>query len=237
LGSITVAKAIKFFLAKTFILSLKQPRQMRLLIILLITCIPVSKIFGQQYFFYLHGKIIEDQGANAVDSVNGYGAYEYGNILNAFRKAGFIVLSEVRQKNTNAVDYADKIVNEIDSLIKKGVKPNDITVAGASKGAVITMLISSYLKNKDVNFVFIAGCNNDILQGLPQIQFCGNILSIYEKSDDIGHSCVEFKNKTGSTISHYKEIELNTGLKHGFLYKPMTEWVEPSIKWANKNYE
>jgi len=210
---------------------------MRLFVIFFISCIPYIPIFGQQYLFYLHGKIVEDQGANAVDTVNGYGAYQYVDILNAFRKEGFNVLSEVRNKNTNPFEYAHKVVTQIDSLIKKGVKPNDITVVGASKGAIISMFISSYLKNKDVNFALLAGCDNDIFKRFPEIQFCGNILSIYEKSDDIGRSCIKFKKKTKLTIPHYKEIELNTGLKHGFLYKLLPAWIEPTVKWANQNYQ
>lgn len=210
---------------------------MKLLIVFLLSCLSLNGAFGQKYLFYLHGAILEYQGRNAVDTVNGYGAYEYDDILNVFKKANFIVLSEVRQKNTNPVKYAHKIVFQIDSLIKKGVKPNDISVVGASKGAIISMLISSFLKNKDVNFVFLAGCNNGVFQHFPEIQFCGNILSIYEKSDNIGHSCISFKRSTNLTIPHYKEIELNTGMKHGFLFKPLPVWVEPAIKWANKNYE
>lgn len=210
---------------------------MRSLIIFLIIFIPSTAIFGQRYLFYLHGKIIEDQGVNAIDTVNGFGAYQYEDILNAFRKASFTVRSDVRQKNADPLEYAHKIVNQIDSLIKSGTKPNDITIVGASKGAIISMFISSYLKNKDVNFVFLAGCNDDILKHFPEIQFCGNILSVYEKSDDIGHSCAKFEKATGLKISHYKEIELNTGLKHGFLYKPLPEWIKPAIKWANKNYQ
>lgn len=198
---------------------------------------PATLIFGQHYLFYLHGQIVEEQGANAVDTINGFGAYQYEDILNAFRKANFTVLSKVRKKNTDPSEYAHKIVNQIDSLIAKGVQPNNITVVGASKGAVISMLISSYLKNKDVNFVLLAGCNNDILKRFPEIQFCGNILSIYEKTDYIGHSCSDFKQNSKQSIPHYKELELNTGLKHGFLYKPLPEWMEPAINWANKNYE
>lgn len=198
---------------------------------------PVTLIFGQHYLFYLHGKIVEDQGANAVDTINGFGAYQYEDILDAFRKANFTVFSEVRQKNTDPSNYAHKIVNQIDSLMSEGVQPNNITVIGASKGAVISMFISSYLKNKNVNFVFIAGCNNDILEHFPEIQFCGNILSLYEKTDDIGRSCLNFKQSSNQSIPHYKEIELNTGLKHGFLYKPLPQWMEPAIKWANKNYQ
>ena len=37
-------------------------------------------------------------------------------------------------------------------------------------------------------------------------------------------------------IKHFKEIELNTGMGHGFLFKPLKEWIEPTIKWANGNY-
>jgi hypothetical protein len=193
--------------------------------------------FGQHYLFYLHGKIIEDQGIPAVDTVNGFGAYQYEDILNTFKGAGFTVLSEVRQKDTDPVEYAQKVVSQIDSLIKAGTDAGNITVVGASKGAIITMLISSFLKNKDVNFVVLAGCINNLLQAFPDIQFCGNILSIYEKSDNIGRSCAEIKSKSSLAIPHYKEIELNTGLKHGFLFKPLPVWVTPAIQWANKNYQ
>ena len=210
---------------------------MKSLLILILIVMNSSAIFGQHYLFYLHGLIVEEQGANAVDTINGFGAYQYQDILNTFQKENFTVLSEVRQKNTDPSEYADKIVHQIDSLINEGVSPNDITVVGASKGAIISMLISSYLKNKDVNFVFLAGCNNDILKRFPEIQFCGNILSVYEKTDYIGHSCLNFKQNSNQSIPHYKELELNTGLKHGFLYKPLPEWIKPAIKWANKNYE
>ena len=210
---------------------------MRLLMFTFFAVTSSSTILGQHYLFYLHGKIMEDQGVHAMDTLNGYGVYEYENILNTFRGKNFTVLSEVREKNTNPVDYAHKIVNQIDSLIKMGTEPGNITVVGASKGAVISMLVSSYLKNENVNFVFLAGCNNDLLKQFAEIKFCGNILSIYERTDDIGHSCMEFKKRTALTIPHYKEIEINTGLKHGFLYKPLPEWINPTLKWAAKDYE
>ena len=128
------------------------------------------------------------------------------------------------------------MVNQIDGLVKKGVSPNDITVVGASKGAIISMLISTYLRNKNVNFVFIGGCDDEIFKNFPDIHFYGNVLSIYEKTDVEG-SCSKFQHKSDTTINHYKEIELNTGLRHGYLYKPMDEWIQPAIKWANKNYQ
>ena len=134
-------------------------------------------------------------------------------------------------------EYAQKVKSQIDDLLKKGVDAKNITVVGASKGALIAMYVSTFLKNKDVNFVFLAACNDDNFESFPDINFYGNILSIYEKSDDIGESCVRFKSKSSSTINHYKEIEVNTGKQHGFLFQPYPEWFKPTVKWANGDYE
>ena len=192
---------------------------------------------GQGIIFYLHGRIVEVQGIHAVDTANGYGAYEYTKILNTFRKNGFKVISEVRKMNTRPVSYAQHVVHQIDSLLKEGTNPGDITVIGASKGALIAMLTSSMLKNKGVNFVFMAACNPYSFKQFPELKFYGNILSIYEESDRIGRTCSGFRARSGKTISHYKEIELHTGLKHGFLFKPLPQWVVPALKWARKDYQ
>jgi hypothetical protein len=205
------------------------------LTVFIVITFPVSS-FAQRYVFYLHGKIIEDQGVNAIDTANGYGAYQYKEILDVFREQKFTVISEVRSKNTNPFDYARKMAKQIDSLIKIGVAANNITVIGASKGAIIAMIISSMLKNGQVNFVFMAGCNKDLAEGFSAIKFYGNILSIYEESDSIGRSCMDFRKRPSQKIPHYKEIELHTGLKHGFLYKPLPVWVQPAIKWAGNDY-
>ncbi len=210
---------------------------MRKLITTILIIIGSFSAYGQQYVFYLHGRIVEEMGPNAVETDNGYGAYEYYNILEAFRKEHFTVISEVRAKNTDPKTYAHRVVHQIDSLISKGAKPNKITVIGASKGSVITQYVSTFLKNKQVNFVFMGGCFNDVATSMPDIYYYGNILSIYEKSDGIGQSCATIQKRSAAGITHYKEIELNTGLKHGYLYKPMKEWVAPATKWANGNYE
>ena len=192
-----------------------------------------NNAFGEKYLFYLHGKIVEDQGANAVSP--DYGAYKYEAILDTFRKADFKVMSEIRKPNTDVKEYAHKIAYQIDNLLKSGVKAKDITVIGASKGAVIAMYISTFLRNADVNFVFMAGCSDGISESNSDIFFYGNILSIYEKSDAIGRSCMKIRNR--SAITHFKEIEINTGLQHGFLFQPLPEWVKPAITWARGNYK
>lgn len=116
-------------------------------------------------------------------------------------------------------------------LLNAGVPPERITVVGASKGAVIAMLISTKLQNPNVNFVLIAGCNEWAAEN-SIINLCGKVLSIFEKSDEIGRSCQSIFN--ASTCEPVvREIELDTGKEHGVLYQPLPEWVEPTVAWAN----
>jgi hypothetical protein len=208
---------------------------MKAISVILLLLLVAGTSSGQRYLFYLHGMIVENQGADAVSPE--YGKYEYRNILKAFSDEQFTVISEVRARNTDVETYAHKVVQQIDSLLKRGTRPQNITVVGASKGCVIAIYVSSFLKNKDVNFVFLAGCFSSLAGESNGINFCGNILSIYEHSDDIGRSCAELKKRSSQAVPHYKEIELNTGLKHGFLFRPLKEWVVPATKWARNNYE
>ncbi|KRB55815.1 hypothetical protein [Flavobacterium sp. Root186] len=189
----------------------------------------------QRYIFFFHNKFVEENDLNTAHPE--YGKAEYNEILESFRKDNFIVFSEKRKKNTNASDYAEKVVKQIKTLLKKGVSPNKITVIGTSKGGYIAQYVSTYLANPDVNFVFI-GCFRDVdIEEIPDINFCGNILTIYEKSDIYGVSAIRRKETSKLKINHFKQIELNTNLKHGFLYKALEEWIVPSKKWANGNYE
>ena len=190
---------------------------------------------AQRYLFSLHGKIVEDQGASAYSP--DFGAYQYADICNEFRKEKFTVFMEYRKPNTDVKEYAHKIAGQVDSLLRLGVKPGKITILGASKGALISMYISSYLKNPGINFIFLSSCNDYVMNDLKEINFCGNILSIYEKSDPGNHSCLSIKNRSTLQVPHFKEVELNTGLHHGYLYKPLAEWIKPAVKWANENYE
>lgn len=189
---------------------------------------------AQRYLFYLHGAIVETQGAKAYSPQ--FGAYQYEDILAAFRKEGFTVMSEYRKPNTDVKEYAHKVAGEINDLLKKGTMPGNITVVGASKGAMIAQYVSSFLANKDVNYVFLSNCNDYNFEANPDISFCGNILSIWEKSDVVGGTCEKYKNRSQLPIPHYKEIMLNTGLQHGYIYKPLPEWVQPTIKWAKGDY-
>ena len=186
---------------------------------------------AKKYVFYLHGRIVEVQGKDAFSEQ--YGKYEYENILDALKGKNIVVLSEVRPADTKIKPYAQKVVRQIDSLIRKGVPPGNITVIGASKGALIAMQVSTDLKNKAVNYVFIAGAFRS-LEKQFDFDLYGNILGIYEKSDPIAGNNYLPLIKRSSGVNKFKEIELDTGLGHGIVFKPLDEWVIPVKEWIAK---
>lgn len=190
----------------------------------------------KNYIFFIHNKFLEDNPDGTFEPKYGV-KVEYAKILESFRKDGFIVFSEKRKSKTNWIQYAEKVKLQIDSLISSGIKPNHITVVGASKGGYIAQYVSTIAKNPDLNFVFIGSFQNSDILETPEIQFCGNILTIYEKSDIFGVSAIHRKETSKLKINQFKEIELNTGLKHGFLYSASDKWIKPCKMWAKRKYD
>ncbi len=180
---------------------------------------------AQIHVFYLHGRIIEVQGANAVETSNGYGAYKYNDIIDSLKAQHFIVHSEVRTGATDITEYAKKITVQISDLLKSGVAAKDICVIGASKGANIALKVAELTNNSQVRYVLLAACCDDQGENLS-----GHFLSIYEQSDNCG-TCLKHI-VPATSDSKVSEIKLNTGLKHGFFYLPRKEWLEPSVNWA-----
>ncbi|PKO11596.1 MAG: hypothetical protein CVU39_28510 [Chloroflexi bacterium HGW-Chloroflexi-10] len=190
---------------------------------------------SQSYLFYLHGKIIEDQGIPAISPK--YGEYEYAAILETLSSKGFVVISEKRPKNTDGMKYAERVVAQVMKLLKAGVPARNITVAGASKGAGITLLVSSLLRNQEGNFVVMGTCDPDTIKEWKQNKsfLNGNVLAIYDSVDEYAGSCQElFEMSEGHGIARHKEIVLQVGTGHGILYHPLDEWILPTIEWARK---
>lgn len=211
-----------------------------ILFFVLFSCQPSKKTQNleteKDYIFFIHNKFLEENPDETFSKEYNV-MVEYNKILKSFSKDGFVVLSEKRKPNTNAIQYAKKIILQIDSLMQKGVKSNNITVIGTSKGGYIAQFVSTFAKNQNLNFVFIGSYQNTDIAEIPAINFCGNILTIYEKSDVFGVTAVKRKETSKLKINQFKEIELNTGLKHGFLYIASDEWLKPSKMWAKRNYE
>ena len=188
----------------------------------------------EQYLFYLHGKIIEDQGILAVSP--DYGEYEYEAILEKLSGFGFVVISEQRPKNADGVKYANKTADQITDLLDAGVPAKNITVVGVSKGSYIAIYVSHFLENEEVNYVILGSCYPDEVEILKQNQIFlnGNVLSIYDSVDKYASSCEELFSLSESHggLSRHDEIVLNIGTGHGILYKPLDEWILPTVEWA-----
>lgn len=196
---------------------------------MIVSTVPEKIDSKARYLFYLHGYIVE--AGNTRPTSPRFGVYEYDQILERFKQVGFVVVSEARQQNPEIEPYARKLVEQVKQLLNAGVPPKHITVVGASQGSWIAMLASTYLQNRNLNFVFIAACSADE-SFLKVIDLHGNVLSIYEKSD-LPRSCASYRaDATG--MKDYKEVELNTGLKHGFIYRPLKEWIDPTIAWTRR---
>jgi hypothetical protein len=186
---------------------------------------------GERYLFYISGYIVTSE--NTRPTSPRFGVYEYKKILEAFEQRGFIVISEARKQSQEIEPFAKNVAAHVRQLLKAGVPPQNITVVGASQGAWMAMLVSTYIANRDLNFVFLGACAaEDGLLNLVDLH--GNVLFISERTDKRG-SCQRFRDDAKG-LRDYKDLELNTGHKHGFLYRPLNEWVEPVVQWAHANH-
>lgn len=188
----------------------------------------------ERHLFFLHNRFLEEHELN--DAHPDFGRTEYKEIINQFESHGLKVISEIRDGNVNALDYARGLVRQIDSLVKIGIEPTHITLVGTSKGGYIAQYVSTLANNPNLNFVFIGSFRISDMEEIPEINYCGNILTIYEKSDPFGVSALKRKEASTCKLNNFKEVELNTGLGHGFLFRSLDEWICPSVKWAFGNY-
>ena len=197
---------------------------------------PTSIDPTKRYMFYLHGKIVEDQGIPAVSPE--FGEYQYEEILRTLGSYGFEIISEQRPKNANAGDYAQRTAGQVTELIRAGVPPGAITVVGASKGAAIAAVVSDLVGNSEVNYVLLGTCHPTLVEAWVQegLTLSGNILAIYDVADDeFSGSCEElFRRAEGKGLNHHNELVLQVGTGHGILYQPLPEWVLPTVGWANQ---
>ena len=188
-----------------------------------------------RHVIYLHGRIIQEQQL-ARPRHPQFGYYELEKILDAFRHRGFIVSGEIRPKTASVSESADTVVEQIQRLLESGVPADHVTVVGASLGADIALLAAAHLQNPEVRFCLLGACLPETIRTvladggkLPS----GHVLVIREASDDLVGPCPDWREdpKFRSTFVA-REIVLKTGLSHGFLYRPLPEWVKPVVEWA-----
>ena len=170
-----------------------------------------------------------------------YGTYDYHKMVKAFMDQGFVVISEIRPQGTDKLKYANKVVQQINTLLVSGVAAKNITVAGFSKGGSIALYVSAILKNPNIKYVVMAGCGRtgEYKRGYEHFlrhaasSLQGHFLSIYDENDSICGTCKSaFNAATGKITSN--EIKLKVGKGHGTYYTPRKEWLEPVVEWINR---
>jgi pimeloyl-ACP methyl ester carboxylesterase len=181
------------------------------------------------YLFYLHGRIIEVQGPEAVSQ--DFGRYEYDPILEAFAERGFTVIAEVRKDGAGR-EFAVATARQVRALLDAGVPPRSITVVGFSKGGYLALGVSAIVASEDVGYAILAGCGSDpawLARLGPRIR--GRFLSLLDRSDRLSPSC-EPLFAAAELVSDTSEHVFDTGLDHGLFYRPRTDWIGRVADWA-----
>jgi pimeloyl-ACP methyl ester carboxylesterase len=190
---------------------------------------------GPRHLIYLHGRIVQDQ-QDARPRHPEFGYYELEQILATFRERGFVVTGGIRPKDASLMVSADRVVEQIQRLVAAGVPASRITVVGGSMGAAIALRASLRLQNPAVRYCVLGACMS---QSVPLLlteygaKPAGRILAIREKSDETSAPCPAWSGDAGPGATLVvREVVIDTGLRHGFLYRPLPEWVEPVVEWA-----
>lgn len=186
-----------------------------------------------RYLFYLHPKVVEDQGLPAVHPE--WGSYRYQEILDRLAGFGFTVVSEVRPKDASSGEWAERIGSQVETLLAAGVSPERIAVVGASKGAYIAALVSHQVETPGVRYVILAMCDAETVAWMIEQGFDlhGDVLALRDAADtpEFTGTC-EPLYESSPEIGRPEEIVIHVGTGHGILFQPLDEWVLPTVRWA-----
>lgn len=199
-----------------------------LLAFLLVNCGKIDS--HTNHVFYLHGRIIELQGIDAVSEQ--FGRYEYDQMIDSIKVTGAVLHNEIRTKQTDFQEFCNKVSEQINALIKQGVSPNRITVIGASKGGVMAMSIS-HINEHPIKYVLLAA-NNDDIERENEWNLHGRILAFYEVTDSLASKDYQHWIDVSTDAVEFNQIALKTGLGHGFIYQPLSVWWQPTKKFIGQ---
>jgi predicted esterase len=194
-----------------------------------LSAIPAKPDPAQHYVIYLHGKIVEEQGApRPIDAR--FGVYDWPALTQALASRGAIVISQQRPKDTDYIAFAGSVVSQVETLVAAGVSEDHIAVVGFSKGGAIAFRVSSFLRRPNVRFVLLAACWRE---DEPQVSLTGRVLSIREKTDTLSpYSCKPLAERAQKPTS-FEEIVIDTGKSHGAFYLPRAVWTKPTLDFIH----
>jgi hypothetical protein len=181
---------------------------------------------SERYVIYSHGFIVEGDDPKPISPQ--YGQYDFPAIKQALFSAGGFNLIAFQRPKSSDDSYADTLKSWVRRLLDAGVKPTRITLVGFSRGAQLTALASNGLASAGINTALLAICEDGDVSHAPGLVLGGNLLSIYETSDELG-SCRELSGR--GHLKSFKEIAISTGKRHGAFFQPLRQWIGPLKTW------
>ena len=190
---------------------------------------PDSIHASERYVIYSHGMIVEGNDPKPISPK--YGQYDFPAVKQAlFSGGGFNLIAYQRPKSLDDT-YADTLKSWVRRLLDAGVKPSRITLVGFSRGAQLTALASSDLASVGINTALLAICEDGDVSQASGLMLGGNLLSIYETSDELG-PCGKLAAR--SRLKSFTEVSISTGKKHGAFFQPLPQWIRPLKVWIAK---
>jgi hypothetical protein len=103
-------------------------------------------------------------------------------------------------------------------------------------GAAIAFHASVRLQDAGLKVAVLGACMSLTLPGIVEEYGrapAGRFLTVRDTSDETSEPCPAWKDDPARYPAlRAREIVLSTGQSHGFLYRPLPEWVEPVVEWA-----
>lgn len=207
------------------------------LTLVLVAAVAAGEILGEapaapdpaaRYLFYLHGRILEDQGRDAVSP--DFGRYEYDAILKALAASGATVIGEVREKDAGE-PFVRRLVAQVRRLRGAGVPARNIALVGASKGGLLALQAAAAIGERDLPVVVLAGCGRATVEIAARLK--GRVLSIHDRADRYRPSCAATF-AAALQLTESRETVLDLKLDHGLLYTPHDGWLRPTLEWIGQ---
>ena len=193
--------------------------------------LPVHLDSDRKYVVYSHGRIVEGDDPKPIHER--WGLYDFPAIVSALaRNQSFVLIAPHRPKDADLEEYVDQLISWVRQLMDSGVKAENITLVGFSRGGHMTALAANKLKPLRINTALLGTCWKSGVQDQPSITLSGRLLSIYETMD-LAQSCGQLGSRS-SQLSSFEEISISTGKEHGAFYVPLPDWVEPLLLWITK---
>lgn len=184
---------------------------------------------------YLHGRIIQDQQSRRPKHPE-WGYYELDAILKTLGDRGFDVTGEIRPKDATLDESAERVAQQVRALRAKGVPLERITLLGGSMGAAIALRAALRLQERQLRVAVLGACLSLTLPGLLEEYGrppAGRMLTVRDTSDETSEPCPAWRDDPARyPLLRAREVVISTGQSHGFLYRPLPEWVDPFVEWA-----